>query len=246
MRIVSRFAGALALAATVSGLGNRACADIMIEARENPSFLLFSGTDLWRHGAFVYGGVLWSPKGVDHAGFTFKALIGAGSYQYLSGALGNAEVTGDQIVGYALPGWRFRSGSTFLTLFAGLDVQQHKLRPDDPSNALRGTHAGFRAAAEFWMEPTAGTMLAADASVSTVGPSYSVRGAFGWKVFDKFYLGPEAQAFRGDDAYQQWRIGLHVTGLKAYDVEWSAALGYANDTDDRDGLYGRVGLLLRY
>lgn len=31
----------------------------------NPSFLLFAGTDLWRDGAFVDGGLLWSPAGLD-------------------------------------------------------------------------------------------------------------------------------------------------------------------------------------
>jgi hypothetical protein len=35
-----------------------------------PSFLLFAGTDLWRYGAFAYGGTLWSPGGVDADGFT--------------------------------------------------------------------------------------------------------------------------------------------------------------------------------
>lgn len=243
MRWVPCLAGAVALA--VMQCVPAARADVAIEARENPTFLFFSGVDLWRHGSFTFGGMLWSPNGVDRPGFTFKALIGGGSYRYFSDALGDIEVTGDQIVGFAMPGWRFRSGSTFLTLFAGLDVQHHRTRPDDPSNKLRGTHAGIRAAAEFWMEPLPGTMLAADASVSSVGPSYSARGAFGWKLLDRFYIGPEAQAFQGDDAYRQWRVGLHVTGLKAYDFEWSAALGYANDTDDRDSLYGRVGLLLR-
>lgn len=246
MRSVWRVVAATGLAAVGSCFESVARADVAIAARENPTFLLFSGTDLWRHGSFTYGGLLWSPNGVDNAGFTFKTLIGGGSYRYLSGALGNIEVTGDQIVGFALPGWRFRSGSTYLTLFAGIDVQHHRLKPDDPSNKLRGTHAGFRAAAEFWMEPTTATMLAADASVSTVGPSYTARGAFGWQALGAFYVGPEVQAFRGDDAYQQWRIGLHVTGLKVHAFEWSAALGYANDTDDRDSLYGRLGLLFRH
>jgi len=36
----------------------------------SPSFLLFSGTDLWRYGAFFYGGALWSPAGLDTGGFT--------------------------------------------------------------------------------------------------------------------------------------------------------------------------------
>ena len=35
-----------------------------------PSFLLFAGTDLWRYGAFFYGGTVWSPAGLDTSGFT--------------------------------------------------------------------------------------------------------------------------------------------------------------------------------
>jgi len=36
----------------------------------NPSFLLFAGTDLWRDGEFVDGGMLWSPAGLNTGGFT--------------------------------------------------------------------------------------------------------------------------------------------------------------------------------
>ena len=36
---------------------------------DDPSLLLFSGTDLWRYGAFGYGGVLWAPGGLDNSGF---------------------------------------------------------------------------------------------------------------------------------------------------------------------------------
>jgi hypothetical protein len=36
---------------------------------DDPSVLLFSGTDLWRYGAFLYGGVLWAPGGLDNNGF---------------------------------------------------------------------------------------------------------------------------------------------------------------------------------
>lgn len=32
--------------------------------------LLFAGTDVWRDGAFLYGGLLWSPGGFDVDGFT--------------------------------------------------------------------------------------------------------------------------------------------------------------------------------
>ena len=158
---------------------------------------------------------LWSPRGIDHEGFTFKALIGGGTYRYISGALGGAEVQGQQVIGFALPGWRFRSGSTILTTFAGLDVQHHRLRPDDPGSKLRGTQAGFRVAVELWSEPTPTTMLAADASV--IDGRSELFGARRLRlevVSTASMPAPRCRRFSGDDAYQQWRVGLHVTGLK--------------------------------
>ena len=89
------------------------------------------------------------------------------------------------------------------------------------------------------------TMLAADASVSTVGPSYNARLAAGWRAFDAFYLGPEVQAFGADDNYRQFRAGLHITGFRTEQFEWSVGAGWAIDTDDRSGAYGKIGVFTR-
>ena len=73
----------------------------------------------------------------------------------------------------------------------------------------------------------------------------AARIAAGWKVFDRYYIGPEVQGFAAGDNYRQLRAGLHVTGLRTAQLEWSGGLGWARDSDNRDGLYGRVGLLMR-
>ena len=124
-------------------------------------------------------------------------------------------------------------------------MQNHRLSPDDLSAGLRGGYAGLRANAELWYEPTPSTMIAADGSVSTIGASYNARFAFGWRVLDRYYLGPEVQGFAAGDNYRQFRVGAHVTGLKYSWFEWSGSLGWATDSDDRDGLYGKLGLLMR-
>jgi hypothetical protein len=240
---VSGMAAGLAAAAIVCCCNTNARADSY--ARSDDTFLYFASTDLWRHGSFSHGGVLWSPDGLDRGGFTFKALIGAGSYQYRSGALADAQVTGTQVTGFVMPGWRFVAGKTFVTVFAGLDLQHHRTVPYDPGSDLNGSHAGIRGAVEFWHEPDATTMIAADASVSSIGPSYAARAAFGWRVADAFYLGPEVGGFAGGDTYRQFRVGLHMTGLRFAFVEWTAAAGWATDTDDRDGFYARIGLHAR-
>jgi hypothetical protein len=207
--------------------------------------LLFASTDLWRHGGFAHGGLLVAPNGLDREGFVFKVMFGGGAYRYISGALGNIDVTGRQLAAAALPGWRFVGRNFIATVFAGLDYQDHRLTPDDPSAGLRGSAFGLRTAIELWYQPSPHTMVAADASVSTVGPSYSARIAAGWRVFERYYLGPEVQGFAADGNYQQVRVGVHVTGFKFEPFEWSAGLGWANDSDDRSSLYGKLGVISR-
>ena len=53
------------------------------------------------------------------------------------------------------------------------------------------------------------------------------------------------QGLGGPD-YQQLRLGLHATSFRTGALEWSAALGFATDSDRRSGLYGRLGVLARY
>jgi hypothetical protein len=205
--------------------------------------LFFSGVDLWRHGSFLFGGMTWSPGGLNREGFTLKALLSGGRYDYISGALG--KVKGRELVAQFLPGWRFKFGKTELKLFAGIDLQNHDLDPDDPQSGLRGGDTGLRAAFELWSEPTPDTMVAAGGSVTTIEHNYSIRAAVGWRVAGLFYAGPEVQQF-ACDGYRQRRIGVHLTAFKVRDLEWSAAAGFTRDSDDRDGGYVRLGISRRY
>ncbi len=70
------------------------------------------------------------------------------------------------------------------------------------------------------------------------------RSRYGWRAFDRLYLGPEALAL-GDDSYHQWRVGVHVTAFKTGAFEWSLGTGYVSDSDHRSGVYGRIGVLAR-
>lgn len=212
---------------------------------EQARFLLFSSTDLWRQGGFAHGGLLWAPAGIDRDGLVLKLVFGGGIYHYTSGALGNAEVRGQMLGAAILPGYRLVRDKFAATLFLGYDFQRHTLTPDDPSAGLRGNYIGVRAGFDVWCEPTAMTMLAADASISSIGPSYNARLAAGLLAFESFYVGPEVQAFAADDNYRQFRAGLHITGLRIGGLEWTAGAGWATDSDDRSGAYGKLGMLAR-
>lgn len=204
-------------------------------------FLYFSGFDLWRGGGSFYGGLQWAPGGLNADGFILKVLLAEGTYRYLAGS---TDIRGTGLLASFLPGWRIKRGNIEIKLFAGLDLQNHRFSPDDPGNRLRGNHAGLRVGADLWWEPTPNVMLASSVSGSTIGTNFSIRGAAGWRVEDRFWAGPEVET-SGDQVYRQYRIGAHVTSLKWSAFEWSLGAGYVEDNSHRSGLYGRISVLTR-
>jgi hypothetical protein len=206
--------------------------------------ILFSGRDLWFNGAFAYGGMIWSPRDLDEDGLLFKLLLSGGLYRYNAGDLGNERVVGAEWLVQALPGWHVKRGTFEAKVFWGPEFQHHRLWPDDPGNTLKGGKFGLRFSTEFWYEPTTSTMITADGSLSTIGGSNSARLGLGWKFFDQFYSGPETQIY-GGAGYSQWRLGVHFTSLKTGEAEWSAAGGWARDTNNRSSPYFRLGFMQR-
>lgn len=203
-------------------------------------YLMFSGFDLWRGGASLHGGGIWSPAGFAASGFALKMVASAGGYRYRSGGF---QITGVQAGNSIMPGRLFKVGKLEVAAFAGLDWQTHRLIPRDPGNALQGDNIGLRAGADLWLEPTEGFMTSASLWITTIGKGYWVRGAAGWRLWS-LWAGPEIQ-LQGDDSYRQWRFGLHATGLRFGKFEWSAGTGVMFERGEEPTLYGRLGLVWR-
>lgn len=219
--------------------------DPLRAADEDAHLLLFSGRDIWRNGAFAHGGMVIAPAGLEDDGFLLKLLLSGGFYRYNAGSLGGGRVLGREITLQAMPGFRVKRGDLETKVYVGVDTEHHRLWPDDPSNALRGRAFGARFSFEIWYNPTPATMLAMDGSLSSIATNQSGRIAFGWRVVDdQFYFGPEIAGF-ASEGYRHLRLGLHVTGLKTDHTEWSAAGGWARDSDGRASPYLRLGLLQR-
>ncbi len=217
------------------------------EDDEDPTVIVFSGRDIWRNGAFAYGGFLHAPGGFEQDGLMFKLLLSGGVYRYTSQGLGQ-DVIGVEGVTQILPGWRIKRAGIESKFFFGLDIERHNLYPSDPGNRLRGTDIGARFTLELWTEPSATTMIAANLSLSTIATNNSAWLAYGWRVptefIEPFYAGPEVQYFAAD-GYRHLRLGAHITGLKTEDYEWSAAGGLAQDSEGRSSPYLRLGFITR-
>jgi hypothetical protein len=205
-------------------------------------FILFSGRDIWRNGIFMHGGVLWAPNGFEQDGLLLKVMSSGGVYRYFSGSTGE-RIYGVENTVQILPGWRVKRGDLEIKVFMGLDVEHHWLWPNDPGNSVRGHSFGLRVSAEFWYEPTPSTMMAADFTIATASATPYFRAAVGKRVFDEqFYFGPEA-AYLGADGYRQFRLGFHFTAMKTGEREWTAAGGWARDTDRQSSPYVRLNLM---
>lgn len=237
---MSRGFGAAATAMVLCAAAAQAGSD----GPNSPSFLLFAGTDVWRDGAFVNGGVLWSPAGLATDGFTLKLLLNGGLYTYPSGGL-HMDVQGTLVSAAALPGWRMTRDGLTVGLYAGPLVQDYRLTPYDPASRLHGLYGGGQIAADVWYQPSPTTMIALDGSIASIGLIGSARGAFGWRITEPFFVGPETQALWCVD-YQQLRVGAHVTGFRIDALEWSAAGGWAIESDRRAGPYLRLGVSAKY
>ena len=122
---------------------------------------------------FGYGGFVWAPWGFDPDGLLLKILFSNGLYHHDAGNLGGERVTGTELLLGVTPGWRIKRGDAEFKVFFGPEIQRHRLRPDNPSNRMRGTSAGLRVAIDLWYEPTPQTMIAADVSLTEGGGHWS-------------------------------------------------------------------------
>jgi hypothetical protein len=242
---VGALRGAVAMAFAVAGIVASATVDRAdAGGPDDPSLLLFSGTDLWRYGAFLYGGVLWAPDGLDHDGFIGKVLLDGGEYTYISGDLAET-IDGTKLSAAVLPGWRFIRDSLTVSLFMGPVVQDYRLTPFDPGSRLHGLYTGAEFASDIWYQPNATTMAAVNSSVTSIGPTGYVRATFGFRFLTPFFVGPEiAQIWCGD--FEEMEFGAHITGLRINAVEWSMASGFALTSDQRYGPYLRAGFSTRF
>jgi Cellulose biosynthesis protein BcsS len=222
------------------------------DGKSDPSLLLFGGTDVFSdynalrfYGAFGNAGGIWAPSGLDHDSLAAKLLANGGIYTYPSGGL-HTDVRVTQLSGSVLPGWRMNdNNNAFVGFYVGPVVQDYKLSPYDPKSLLRGFYVGAQLSVDAWYQPTALSMIALDGTVASIALIGSARAATGWRVFDSFFVGPEAQALWCVD-YHEWRLGAHVTAFRLSAFEWSIAAGAAIDSFNRFGPYLRAGVILRY
>lgn len=204
-------------------------------------FLFFSGFDIWHFGYSGYAGGQWAPGGLNNDGFVMSVFMSDGVERYDGKA---AHYRTAIFRAAIMPGWRFKRGNLEVKLFAGADFERDDFSPVVLPARPYANQFGARAAFDLWWEPTPTTMVSSSASITTIAGGYTARAAAGWRAFDACWIGPEI-SMSSDRFSTQYRIGAHLTGLKTSSLEWSLAVGYVQDSFQRDGAYVRIGVLTR-
>jgi hypothetical protein len=160
-----------------------------------------------------------------------------GVYNYI--ASDGRNIKSNQESGTVDLGYEWKSKDTSVSVYGGIGVQSTKLSAPDPNNSVVGTGTGIKLSAEFYTRPSPDMMISGYGSYMTLHNAYYTRLKFGWAFTDDIYLGPEVSIL-GDDFYQQYRIGGHVTGVRLSVFQLGIAGGFMQDVTQGPGLYGIV------
>ena len=210
-------------------------------------------------GALIGTIAPFAPK--DRSGFRVRLGMVAGSYVYTATnpypfspwnpsvypawSPYQAQINGTFINGSVLLGYEWVTARATVAFYVGSEAVSNSISPNDPNNTAKGTRAGFKLATDFYVTPTDETMISGVASYSTNFNSYYGRLKFGFAIADHIYIGPEVVAL-GDNFFQQWRVGGHVSGLRFGMMQFGAAVGYLTDRVRGGGVYGTLDTRLTF
>ncbi len=202
--------------------------------------LAFSAFDVSKNSYSGSIGTLIAPfRDLDTSGLRFWMFGDAGVYRYpaAGGTIRGTYESGDVLAGYGFEG-DFYS----INLLAGFNAVNHTLSDVDVENRVQGTAFGAKVRADAWINPTPKTLTYGEAEYSTAFRTYYTRAKFGYDFTAKeIFFGPEVAAL-GDERFNQWRVGAHLTQVKFGKVQVDVSAGYANDSIVGSGAYGTVEL----
>ena len=201
----------------------------------------FSGIDVSKFSTSGWVGTLIAPsKDLDTSGPRVWVVGEAGGYMYFSGA---TAFRGVYESGEVLAGYGFEGDNYSINLLAGPNAVNHVVSPYDPTNHVQGTEGGIKVRADAYLTPTTGMMSYTEGEYSTAFQTYWARQKFGFDVTNgqQIYVGPEV-AVLGDERFNQWRVGGHISNMKVGKLEIDISAGFADDSIVGKSAYGHLEL----
>ena len=178
------------------------------------------------------------------------AFGGSGVYKYFSDAGQTTTTTtirGTIATADLLAGYGFEGDNYSINVFVGPSIEKDRLSMPDALNSVQGTQIGAKGRVDWYVNPTPQTLWDGEAEYSTAFQTYFVKAKAGYDPLmgGKMFIGPEI-IFLGNERYDQWRLGAHVTtyGIGKVNIELSG--GYVHDNDLGTGGYGLVEFNVKF
>jgi hypothetical protein len=182
--------------------------------------------------------------GLDEDGFRLRLTGVLGRYSYIGGN-GIGRVTGTQSDGSFMVGYEWVLNAATVAIYVGAEVNENQLSVNDPNNASKGLHAGPKVAFDFFVNPTPNSMISGVLAYTTASNAYYSRFKAGIAVAPQLFVGPEVLVL-GDNFYSQWRVGMHLTGLRLGAMQFGISGGYLDDKVRGRGGYGILDARLTF
>jgi hypothetical protein len=243
----------LALSAMVLAGSPVLAADLAVKANEPVEHVLaFMGVDVNSSGTFFgYTGAQIAPGkgGLEESGLRFW-LLGSGGFYHYEGDTG--KIRGSFVNTDALVGYSFERDDLSVAFYVGVNAQEHRLSEFDPQNSVQGSQVGAMFRTDAWYNPTPASLLFGEGSYSTAFGTYHTSGKYGYSLTggktleDKqLYLGPQITLL-GNDRYQEWRLGAHLTSFNLGKVDFEIGAGFEHNTDHGSGAYAVFELSTKF
>lgn len=202
--------------------------------------LYFSGIEAQRWSLGAYAGAQWAPGRIDREGFVLRMLMSDSIERFTTP---NYRYDTQIFRGAVMPGYKWSRNKVELQVLGGIGSEVDAKLTNHAALTWR-IKLGAQISADLWWEPTRALMLQSSFTATTIDSGYSARVAGGWRLLERYWIGPELAASH-DYFSSQYRVGAHLTGLRTDEYEWSFAAGRVWDSYQRDGIYGRIGIVVR-
>lgn len=116
---------------------------------------------------------------------------------------------GDVVLGELMAGRMWRFGEWIVKAYAGVQYEEHRLAPTDPSNSVKGAEWGAKGQAELWRNLGQNNWFSANGSYGSAFGDYWSQARLGRRLSSLGSLGFEGGGL-GNEAYDAGRGGGFV------------------------------------
>ena len=245
------------IASLIAVLSSTSYADILSTGEDHADekhFVMFAGGTASGLGWFSYLGGVYAPfSDIRESGFLVRGFFGGGEYDYDVGqCLGgppctttNVNIDGEVLTGDLMVGYQFVVNRFVLRVFAGGNIADHDINPNDPGNPLTGTEGGGKGQLELFIPMGQSLWTSIMGSYATTNEDYWSRARIGYQVTNRISVGPEG-VFLGNERFDTYKVGGFVSVGLTDDLSAVASGGYLNNTSEGDSGYGSLGLAIQF